>query len=44
MLEISKKLREYLKIEETSWKQIQIKEEIFLENIEILFERIDINR
>lgn len=44
MPETSKKLREYLKIEEASWKQIQIKEEISLENIEILFERIDINR
>ena len=44
MPETSKKLREYLKVEEASWKQIQIKEEISLENIEILFERIDINR
>ena len=44
MPETSNKLREYLKIEEPSWKQIQIKEEISLENIEVLFERIDINR
>ena len=34
------KLREYLKIEKPSWNQIQIKEKISLENIEILFERI----
>ena len=44
MPETSNKLREYLKIEEPSWKQIQIKEEISLENIDILFERIDIDR
>lgn len=44
MPETSNKLREYLKIEEPSWKPIQIKEGISLENIEILFERIDINR
>lgn len=44
MPETSNKLREYLKIEEPSWKQIQIKEKISLKNIEILFERIDINR
>lgn len=44
MPETSGKLREYLKIEEPSWKQIQIKEEISLENIEVLFERIKIDK
>ncbi len=41
MPETSKKVREYLKIKNPSWKQLQIKEKIPLENIEILFERID---
>ena len=40
MPQTSNKLREYLKIEKPSWNQIQIKEKISLENIEILFERI----
>ena len=44
MPQTSNKLREYLKIEKPSWKQIQIKERIPLDNIEILFERIDINK
>lgn len=44
MPQTSNKLREYLKIEKPSWKQIQIKEKIPLDNIEILFERIDINK
>ena len=44
MPQTSNKLREYLKIEKPSWKQIQIKEKISLNNIEILFERIDINK
>lgn len=42
MPQTSNKLREYLKIEKPSWNLIQIKEKIFLDNIEILFERIDI--
>ena len=44
MPQTSKRLREYLKIERPLWKQIQIKEKISLGNIEILFERIDINK
>ena len=40
MPQTSNKLREYLKIEKPSWNQIQIKEKISLDNIEILFERI----
>lgn len=44
MPQTSNKLREYLKIEKPSWNEIQIKEEIPLENIEILFEKIDINK
>ena len=40
MPQTSNKLRDYLKIEKPSWNQIQIKEKISLENIEILFERI----
>ena len=44
MPETAGKLREYLKIEEPSWKQIQIKEGISLKNIEMLFDRIDINK
>ena len=44
MPQTSNKLREYLKIEKPSWKQIQIKEKISLNNIELLFERIDINK
>ncbi len=44
MPQISKRLREYLKIEKPLWKQIQIKEKVLLENIEILFNRIDINK
>lgn len=42
MPETSKKLREYLKIEQPTWEQIQIKAGIQLENIEPLFERINI--
>ncbi len=38
------KLRKYLKIEKPSWKQIKIEEKIPIENIEMLFERIDINK
>ena len=44
MPEASSKLRKYLKIEKPSWEQIQIKEKILLENIEILFEKIDLNK
>lgn len=44
MPKTSKKLREYLKIERPLWKQIQIKEKILLNNIGMLFERIDINK
>lgn len=44
MPQTSNKLREYLKIEEPLWNQIQIKEKISLENIAILFEKIDINK
>lgn len=44
MPETSNRLRKYLKIDKPSWKPIQIKEDISLENIEILFDRIDINR
>ena len=44
MPQTSKRIREYLKIERPLWKQIQIKEKISLGNIEILFERIDINK
>lgn len=44
MPQTAHKLREYLKIERSFWKQIQIKEKISLDNIEILFERIDINK
>ena len=44
MPQTSNKLREYLKIEKPSWRQIQIKEKISLDNIEIIFERIDINK
>ena len=44
MPQTSKRLREYLKIERPLWKQIQIKEKISLGNIEIFFERIDINK
>lgn len=44
MPQTSKKVRKYLKIENPSWKQLQIKETIALENIEILFERIDVNK
>lgn len=44
MPQTSNKLREYLKIEKPSWNEIQIKEKIPLENIEILFEKIDINK
>lgn len=44
MPQTSNKLREYLKIERPLWKQLQIKEKISLNNIGILFERIDINK
>ena len=44
MPQTSKILREYLKIERPLLKQIHIKEKISLGNIEILFERIDINK
>ena len=44
MPQTSNKVREYLKIENPSWKQLQIKERISIENIEILFERIDVNK
>lgn len=44
MPQTSKRLREYLKIERPLWKQIQIKEKISLNNIGMLFERIDINK
>lgn len=44
MPQTSNKVREYLKIENPSWKQLQIKERISLENVEILFERIDVNK
>lgn len=44
MPQTSNKVREYLKIQDPSWKQLQIKERISLENIEILFERIDVNK
>ena len=44
MPQTSKILRKYLKIERPLWKQIQIKEKILLNNIGMLFERIDINK
>ena len=44
MPEAANKLRKYLKIEKPLWKPIQIKENISLENVEILFDRIDINK
>lgn len=44
MPQTSNKLREYLKIERPLWKQIQIKEKVSLNNIGMLFERIDINK
>ena len=44
MPQTSNKLREYLKIEKPLWKQMQIKEKISLNNIEILFERIANNK
>ena len=44
MPETSSKLRLFLNIENPSWKQIQIQDEISLENIEMLFERIDISK
>lgn len=44
MPQTSNRLREYLKIERPLWKQIQIKEKISLNNIGMLFERIDINK
>lgn len=40
MPQTSNKLRKYLKIEKPSWNQIQIKDSISLENIEILFSKI----
>ena len=44
MPDASSKLRQYLKIEKPTWKQIRINEEIPLENIEILFEKTDVNK
>ena len=44
MPQTSNRLREYLKIERPLWKQIQIKEKISLNNVGMLFERIDINK
>lgn len=44
MPQTSNRLREYLKIERPLWKQIQIKEKVSLNNIGMLFERIDINK
>lgn len=44
MPQTSNKLRQYLKIKEPSWKQLQITEKISLENIEILFEKINVNK
>ena len=44
MPQTSNKLREYLKIEKPSWEQIQINGKVSLDNIEILFEKIDINK
>ena len=44
MPDASSKLRGYLKIDNPSWKPIQINEEITLENIEILFEKTDVNK
>ena len=44
MPQTSEILRQYLKIEKKSWKQIQIKEMISLKNIEVLFEKIDLNK
>lgn len=41
MPQTSSKLRGYLKIEKPSWEPIEVKEKIFLDNIEILFERIN---
>ena len=40
MPETTYKLRKYLKIDKPSWNMIDIKEEIYLEDIGILFERI----
>lgn len=40
MPETANKIRSYLKISEPSWNKIEIKEEIPLENIGVLFERI----
>lgn len=42
MPETSKKLREYLKIEQPTWEQIEIKAGISLEDVKPLFERINI--
>ena len=41
MPETTRKLRKYLKIDKPSWNKIEIKEEIPLEDIDILFEKID---
>lgn len=41
MPETSKKLREYLKIKQSSWEPIQIKGDISLESVEPLFNRIN---
>lgn len=42
MPETACKIRNYLKISKPSWNKIDIKEEISLENIGILFERIEV--
>ena len=44
MPQTSEILRKYLKIEKKSWQQIQIKEVISLKKIEVLFEKIDLNK
>ncbi len=44
MPQTTNKLRQYLRIKEPSWEQLQIKETIPLENIEILFNKIGVNK
>ena len=44
MPETSERIRQYLKIEKPSWKDIKITSNITLENIDPLFERINISK
>ena len=40
MPEASKKIQKYLDIDTSKWEEIEVKEEIKLDNLEPLFERI----